>query len=213
MGHLSYEMQGYYVRPKDQVQENESFSKKTLEDLLTGKLTLLGSNSKDLIERINDFIRSNNFQVDKNLDAIVNSLMKNIPIRQKLGGVCIKASLLRECSIDAKTNKYYCAYSVCPNVFHFFYNIDISYRKASELSKSIEINAKNGFKKQVQKEANMLKTVINKQLDPELVELKKEISKRGIEELFMEYPDISNIIENLELVEQEVSEWKILANA
>ncbi len=211
MGHLSSEMQGYYIRPKTQTQENVEFSQKTLSDLVTGKLTLLGSNSKDLTTKISEFIAENNFKIETDLDDIVTALMKKIPVRQKIGGVCIKSSMLRECSIDAKTNEFYCAYGVCPNVFHFFYNIDISYRKVKELSGSIEINSKNGFIKQVQKEKNMLSTVILKQFEPEFKELKKEIDKRGIENLFIEYPNIKHIVENINQIEQEVSKCKILA--
>lgn len=213
MGHLSSEMEGYYVRPKNQTQENIEFSQKTLSDLITGKLTLLGSNSKDITSKIKDFISNNNFKVQKDLNAIVDSLMGKIPIRQKIGGVCIKASMLRDCSIDAKTNEFYCAYGVCPNVFHFFYNIDISYRKATELLYSIKLNTDNRFKKQAQKDKNMLHTVIIKQLEPELIELKNELKKRSVDEIYIEYPNIVHIVENLDKVKLEVAEWKILLNA
>lgn len=213
MGHLSSEMSGYYVRPKNQHQENMDFSKKTLEDIVTGKHNLLGSNSKDLTARIKKFIEESNLNVEKDLEAILDSLMKKIPIRQKFGGVCIKGSLLRECSLDAKTNEFYCAYGVCQNIFHFFYNVDISYRKAQELSQSIEINTSNGFKKQVQKEKNMLNTIVNKQFIPEFNELKSEISKKGVEGILQEYPDLIYFIENLESVEKEAKAWQQLAIA
>jgi integrase len=211
MGHLSSDMQDYYIRPKNQIQENIEFSKKTIEDIITGKLTLLGSNSNDFTNKIHEFIEKNKFNVKKDIDTIVDSLIKKIPIRQKSGGVCIKSSVLRECSIDAKTNEFYCAYGVCPNVFHFFYNIDISYRKVKELSKSIKINSKNGFVKQVQKEKNMLFTVILNQFEPEFKELKKEIIKKEIEDIYIEYPNIKYIVENINQIEQEVSKCKKLA--
>jgi site-specific recombinase XerD len=56
MGHLSSDMQDYYIRPKNQIQENIEFSKKTIEDIITGKLTLLGSNSNDFTNKIHEFI-------------------------------------------------------------------------------------------------------------------------------------------------------------
>ncbi len=207
MTHLTSDMQGYYVRPKKQTQENVEFSQKTLSDIISGEIVLLGSNSIDIKQKIDDFIKDNKYSIATNLNEIVESLMKKIPIRQKMGGVCIKSSILRECSIDAKTNDFYCAYGVCPNIFHFFYNIDISYRKAHELIQSIEINSTNGFKKQVQKEKNMLSTVITKQLIPELNELKNEMTKKSIENIYLEYPDIKDIIENLDHVEKEISNW------
>lgn len=213
MGHLSSEMSGYYVRPRNEHQENLEFSKKTLEDIITGKHNLLGSNSKDLTSRIQKFIEENNLNVETDLQSIVESLTKMIPIRQKFGGVCIKGSLLRDCSLDAKTNEFYCAYGVCQNIFHFFYNVDISYRKAKELSQSIEINIENGFKKQVQKEMNMLNSVLTKQFQPEFAELQSEIRSKGIESIILEYPDLIEIIENIQEIELEVESWKNLATA
>lgn len=91
---------------------------------------------------------------------------------KKTGGVCIKHSMLRECSKDAKTNEFYCAYGVCPNIFHFYYMADVSYRQAKELVETININKSRGLMRQVQKESHMLQTIINQKLMPELTELR-----------------------------------------
>lgn len=130
MAHLSNEMKGYYVRPtKKNPQEDMDFTLDTLFKIVTGETKLLGP-TKGLNEKIEEFIKENNYNVKTDLDAICESLAKKIPIRQKTGGVCIKSSMLRECSKDAKTNEFYCAYGVCPNIFHFYYMADVSYRQA-----------------------------------------------------------------------------------
>lgn len=211
MGHLSHEMQGYYVRPKNQLQENQEFSKRVLEDIITGNLKLLGGGANDLLTNIKCFIEKNNYNVKKDFDTIIDSLEKKIPIRQKFGGVCIKGSQLRPCPIDSKTDKFYCAYGVCSNIFHFFYNIDISYRQAAELDKSIHYNIENGFTKQAKKEKNSLQTVVTVKLEPELKELENVLRKRNINDILIEYPNISHIIKNLDAVKLEVKLWKILA--
>lgn len=208
MGHLSHEMKGYYVRPKDEKQENAEFSNAILKDIVSGNAKLIGGD-KGLQEKINQFIDENGFSVEKDIDTICDRLSEKIPIRQKTGGVCIKSSQLRDCSIDAKTNDFYCAYGVCPNIFHFYYMIDISYRKAKELEESINLNIERGHTKQAQKELNMLKTIATQQLTPEIEELKKTIEKRGLSQVYMDHPEVQPIVENLDSIEKEITVWTI----
>lgn len=101
------------------------------------------------------------------------------------------------------------AYSVCPNVFHFFYMADISYRQCKELGETIAINRTNGFMRQVQKEENMRQGIAQRKLLPELAELRKVVEKKGAEAVMMEYPDLVPIIEHLEEIEQEAKQWAL----
>lgn len=210
MAHLSCEMEGYYVRPsKKNPQEDMDFSMETLKKIVQGETKLLGG-SASLMQKINEFIDENKYNVATDLDEICSQLAKKIPIRQKTGGVCIKSSMLRECSKDAKTNEFYCAYGVCPNIFHFYYMANVSYRQTKELVESIELNTNNGFMRQVQKEKHMLQTIIKQKLEPEINELKNMISKKGVNSILMEYPDLQYIIENMETIRKEISLWKEL---
>ncbi|MFL0246572.1 tyrosine-type recombinase/integrase [Candidatus Clostridium stratigraminis] len=208
MGHLTSMMEGYYVRPKEnQVQEDIAFSKKVIKDVITGNVNLLGPNASEFSEKLKAFLREDKYKVAKDIDEVVEDLLKTIPVRNKTGGVCIKSSPLRECSKDSMTNELFCAYGVCPNIFHFFYMIEVSYRQGKELVETITSNAKRGHKKQVQKELNMLKTIINQKIIPELDELKKEINKRGAQSILTDYPDLAEIIENFEEIYKEVEMW------
>lgn len=207
MSHLSPQMAAYHVNETTTHQENMDYSIKVLREIVSGDSKLLGD-SKGLSDRIQDFIKENNFHVEKDIDTISSLLAKKIPIRQKTGGVCIKSSLLRDCSIDAKTNEFYCAYGVCANIFHFYYMINITYRQCKELEESININTANGHMRHVQKESNMLKTITTKRLEPELNELKDMIEKHGIEYIYQKHPDIKELIENMDIVEEKVKTWK-----
>jgi integrase len=208
MAHLSAEMQGYYVRPsKKDPQEDMDFTIDTLEKIVTGEAKILGGDS-GLNDKIQEFIKDNHYNVETELKTICEKLATKIPIRQKTGGVCIKSSMLRECSKDARTNEFYCAYGVCPNIFHFYYMANISYRQTIELIETININKERGQLRQAQKELNMLTTIINTKLIPELDELKNMVYKKGTNAILMEYPDLQAIIENFDTVYQEVAQWK-----
>lgn len=206
MGHLSNEMAGYYVRPKNTIQEDIKYSTEILKDIVTGNARLLGGD-KGLKEKIDNYIFENGLSVYDDLDKICSYLSEKIPIRQKFGGVCIKSSVLRECSVDAKTNEFYCAYGVCQNIFHFYYMADISYRQANELVASIKINKKRGLLRQVQKEQNILATIIRKKLLPEIDELKFMINTKGLDFVYQNHPEVQPIAENIEVIEREIQEW------
>ena len=85
---------------------------------------------------------------------------------------------------------------------------DVSYRQTKELAETITINQKRGLLKQVQKELNMLNTILHSKLLPELDELKAVISEKGALAILKEYPDLKDIIENLEQIDEEVITWK-----
>jgi len=208
MGHLSSQMEGYYVRPaENQIQEDIDFSKKVIEDIVSGNAKLLGSNSKALTSKIDEFIVKGNFNVAKDIHEIAATLSESIPIRAKTGGVCIKSSPLRDCRKDVMTNELFCTYNVCPNIFHFFYMANISYRQCKELTETIALNEKRGHLKQAQKETNMLVQTARSKLFPELEELGKEIQKKGAEYIILEYPDLTEIATNFDDIFKEAKLW------
>lgn len=209
MSHLSSEMTGYYIRPKNTVQENLAESTKILRDIVTKEALPIGS-TKGLVEKIDEFIKKNNYNVEKDLDAICETLSKQIPIRLKMGGVCIKSSRFRECSKDAMTNEFYCAYGVCPNICTFYYMADISYTQAKELVENITCNQNRGCVKQAQKSANMLHTLLKQKLIPQIEQLKDAIARKGVNYIIEKYPNIEHIIMDIDTVEEDIEKWKLL---
>ena len=177
-----------------------------MQEVVSGKTKILGDN-KGLSDNINEFINANHFNVATDLDEICKILAKKIPIRQKTGGVCIKSSQLRECSMDAKTNEFYCAYGVCPNIVHFYYYADITYRQCKELQETININRARGHMRQVEKETNMLYNIAKTRLLPELEDLKSVIERDGFESVYEMHPEVQPIVENMDTIEKEAITW------
>lgn len=209
MSHLTDEMVRYHILPQSTPQEDMEYSLKVLREVVSGKTKILGDH-KGLSEKIQEFIQENHFNVEKDLETICSTLAQNIPIRQKTGGVCIKSSKLRSCSIDAATNEFYCAYGVCPNIYHFYYMADITYRQCKELEETIKLNIERNHIRQAEKERNMLLNIVTKRLLPEIEELKDVVQREGISKIYLEHPELKEIIENLDIIETEICLWKSL---
>lgn len=210
MGHLSQEMMGYYVRPKDNYQENIRYSEMVLQEIAGEDLTPLGGNflGEDIKNNIKKFIRDNNFDVYSDIDKIIKAFGDKVVIRGKMGGVCIKTSLV-PCSKDSRTNKLLCAHSVCPNLFHFYYMLDITYVDFKTLQEAYVSNKKSGHTKAAQKELAKLKDLIERRLIPELDELDKECDRKGRSVIISKHPTLIDIVERRDEIRKEAEEWKL----
>lgn len=209
MSHLSAEMSYYYVRPQNSVQENFEESTRVLREMVSKESIPIGP-EKGLIDKIDKFIAENNFSVEKDLEAICAKLAEKIPIRIKSGGVCIKSSRFRECSKDAVTDEFYCAYNVCPNIYTFYYMADISYSQIKNLCEAIKINRERGCIKQVQKNVNMVQSIVRNKLEPQIAELKRVIEEKGLSYVLERHPQMIDIVVNLDSIQKEIEEWKFM---
>ena len=228
MSHLTSSMVSYHIYPEKTPQENMEFAVDTLKELLSGEVQILGSD-KGMMDRLSKYVEEQHpVRTAEDLNEICRELALTIPIRQKSGGVCIKSSLMRECSHDAATNDFYCAYGVCPNIVHFYYMADVSHAKCKEISSFIYINKireqellkergdsigraeKLVYPKQLQKNINMLYTITTTQLLPELDDLERAIKEFGVDTVYQKHPDIQEIAENIEEIRKEANEWKSL---
>lgn len=209
MGHLSIEMTMSYSRINDtEIQENVNISEDVLRTYLTGDAKILGNSGNQVMQRIDEWIKQNNFNVEKDLETIIEKLLNLIPIRAKHGGMCIKGyKLVDACSVDSKTDEFFCAYGVCPNVCHFYFQIDITYSDFSEVLRIYKYNSKNGFLRQAEKELNKIKFIISNRLNPEIIELEREISDKGINQIINKHAELSKIISNLDKIKEEIKLW------
>lgn len=119
-----------------------------------------------------------------------------------------KSSRFRECSKDAQTDEFYCAYNVCPNIYTFYYMADISYLQIEDLCEAIEINRNRGCTKQVQKNVNMIHSIVNNKLEPQIAELEKIIDEKGLNYVLERHPQMIDIVTNLGDVHKEIEKWK-----
>ena len=207
MGHLSEEMMGYYVRPKDTYQENIAYSEKIINEIAEDDITPLGGSfGKELKENLINFIKENNINIKTDIHQIVKDFGDKVIIRGKTGGVCIKTSIV-PCAKDNRTNQIYCTYNLCPNLFHFYYMADISYLDFKTLQETYTTMKENNHIRAAQKELNKLKDLCRKRLIPELDELDNELQRKGETFIIEKYPTLRDIIKNKEDIRKEVTLW------
>lgn len=209
MGHLSQEMtDGYASYNTSDLQENINFSEATLKTYLTGKAKILGPSGNNLMERIDEWIKDQKLSVGKDLNEIVDRLLKIIPIRAKHGGMCIKgAKLTNACSVDIMTDEFYCACGICPNICHFFFHIDVTYSDFLASVKIYNYNLLNGFKRQSEKEKSKISFLIKNRLVPEIEDLEKVLSLKGEAYVLEKHPNISDVVKHLSDIKKEVQKW------
>lgn len=206
--HHCVEMYGYYARPKHDIQEDIDFSKEIVKDIVKDETKILGPKGEAFTEKINQIIEDNNFNVEKDLDAIIDKVCEEVPIRAKNSGFCIKSNPRRQCRHDAATDEFMCAYGCCPNHCHMYFMLGVTYEKVHTLIKTYEYNLNAGFKNASEKEAYKLNYAIVNELLPEIEETKNEIQLRGSEWIVQAHPEMEDIINNLDEIEQEALEWK-----
>lgn len=207
MGHLSEQMAGYYARPKDTFQENVMLFERVIRELVEDDITPLGGlYGKEIKKSIEDFIKDNNLSIVDDISSITEKFGDKLIIRGKTGGVCIKTSLI-PCSKDARSNEVLCAYNLCQNLFHFYYMIDLTLLDFNNLKNTYEVNLKNNREVAAQKELFKIISLCRQRLLPELEELKKEIERKGIQNIINIHPNLIDIIENKESIESEVRKW------
>ena len=207
MGHLSEYMLGYYVRPKDTYQENITYSEKVIKEIAGDDLKPIGGTmGEELRENIKKAIAEEGLDVATDIEEIVKRFGDKVVIRGKLGGVCIKTSLI-PCSKDARSNEILCAYNLCPNLFSFFYMVDISYGDFKTLQQTYEHTKRQGQLRAAEKELHKLKSLCNRRLIQELDELDKELSRKGESVILDKYPNLIDIIEHKSEISEEIALW------
>lgn len=100
-----------------------------------------------------------------------------------------------------------CAYNICPNLFHFYYMIDVSYLNFKTLQETYQTMESNGNVKAAQKELNKLKDLLRRRLIPELDELEKELEQKGFNLILEQHPSLLNFIENKDDIRKEINLW------
>lgn len=181
-------------------------SEKIIREIAVDDLTPIGVMGSDLQENIKIFIKNRHLDVKKDIHQIQEALGKNLIIRQKAGGVCIRTSLT-PCARDAQTDEDMCAYSPCPNFFQFYYMADLSYMDFQTLQKTYAENLSNGRTRAAQKELQKIKDLLRRRLTPELDELDREIARKGKDHVIIRNPSLRIIIDNESAIREEIALW------
>lgn len=208
LGHLSEYMLGYYVRPKNPGHENAKYAERIVKKIAGDDMTPLGSMGAELKQNLQQFIEEGKYNVKSDTSKILNDLGENLVIREKGPGLCcIKTSII-PCKYDARTDKMLCAFGTCPNIFHFFDMINVSYMQFHELQSSYQQNKDNGFKRAAEKELNKLKSFCKGRLTPELDELERVVKTKGLSAFVKQYPDLQYYATNIDNIRKEIQLWE-----
>lgn len=214
LGHISaHEMQGYYIRSTNS--ELLNATKNVMDNILNKKLTLLGGANATIFqnkiqELKNTFeINPSEIKVEDSTDDLINKLSKEFVIKSKAGGFCIKkASSQTNCINEKLTNKLLCATGICPNAYHFFYNIFTTYQDFQSVRAVYTNLISRGQIRAAECEYNKLVDICERRLLPELKELKKELKTNGKDIVLSDYPELKEIVNNIQEIESEAKQWK-----
>lgn len=208
LGHLSEYMLGYYVRPKNPGQENAKYAERIVKKIAGDDMTPLGSMGAELKQNLQQFIEEGKYNVKSDTSKILNDLGENLVIREKGPGLCCIKTTIIPCKYDARTDKMLCAFGTCPNIFHFFDMINVSYMQFHELQNSYQQNKDNGFKRAAEKELNKLKSFCKGRLTPELDELERVVKTKGLSAFAKQYPDLQYYATNIDTIRKEIQLWE-----
>ena len=207
MGHLSEEMLGYYVRKKDSYKENLDYAAKVIQTMVGEDSTPIGINGESLKQRLKDFVSSNKYNVYDDINEIIEKLGNKLVIRAKSGGACIKTSLI-PCADEALSNKLLCTYNLCPNVYHFFWMIDVTYLDFTTAKTTYETTLANGYTNEATKQQNVIRSLIQRRLSPEIEALNKAIETEGLKTIIEKYPTLVPVIDSIDKIKEEIKQWK-----
>ena len=207
LAHLSEYMMGYYVRPKNSGHENAKFAENVVKKIAGDDMTPLGRMGEEIKENLKKFIKEGHYNVQSDASKILNDLGEKLVIREKGPGLCcIKTSII-PCKYDARTDKMLCAFGMCPNIFHFYDMINVTYMQFQELQNTYQQNKDNGFQRAAEKELNKLKSFCEGRLVPELNELEKVVNKMGLDEFTKKHPDLQYYARNVSNIRKEIQIW------
>lgn len=109
---------------------------------------------------------------------------------------------------EEESDNILCAYEICPNQCHVYYDCAYYYNIFCMQKKVVEANLKGKFKNAAQKELYKLQNILTDRLIPELNEFQREIQKKGINEILKKHPNLENIYKNMEQIMEDIQEWK-----
>lgn len=205
--HLSSYMTNYYNRPEDKLPEYIAYAENVMKTMLIDDLSPIGVAGQQIKENIKNFLNSKNINVVKDFDSVLETLGDQVSIRAKTGGFCFKTSLI-PCSQEIGTNKMLCAYNLCPNVYSFYYMLDYTYIQFKAHLEAFEQNYFKGLVNSAQKELVEIKSLILRALAPQIKQLEEEISKIGTKAIIEQHQNLIYVIEDIDNIKHQISEWK-----
>ena len=164
------------------------------------------------IKRVNEFLNKNNLNINKDISKITKLLLKtNTTIEENDFGMCIRSIINGICEkkryFSSLEDNYYIGvqldtYKFLNNHYERFKqkrNVVLHNKQMSE-KKSQYINEYNREKK-------ALSYYVKKTVSKEIELLEDDIEEFGIDNIINRYPDLRDIVYNLEEIKGELKLW------
>ncbi|HFK1480964.1 TPA: tyrosine-type recombinase/integrase [Bacillus cereus] len=166
------------------------------------------------IKRMNDFFEKNKLNIKDNLSEII-TLLRNFesPIAENDFGVCIRTVVHGVCErrkyFSTMNDNYFIRMPL--DTFKF---IHYSYERFQQKSQIIKHNyeiAKQDkrYELEYQRETKALRVFLKRNLCNEIRLLEKEIEKSSVEYVMAQFPELDNVIRNLNYIKEEIQQWII----
>lgn len=200
---------GYYRREKSR---NREFTEKFYNSIVNEKAKLIGNKQNivdDFVGKIDQFIKNDAAAVCKNDKEIIKLISDKYPLRTTEAGICLKSGETIHCKHEDQASQIACLFGMCPNLAHAFFTVHHSYHAYELMKMAVEHNKNSGFQKGYSRESMEIRYFIEKTLLPQLDLLVEEIESRGEEVVQTEYPEIKDIVDNIETIYTEVTSWLI----
>lgn len=204
-------MLGYYSRPVASLEKDKLYKQIFLQDLLEDDLKIIGQRGDEYTNRINSFLKKNKqLNIHDDIDEIFDEVNKMMPMKVIPGGFCICPAPQFTCSAQSKGNvdSIYCAYGMCKNQSHLYYDLPYHYSQFEALKTSVKHNLENEYINEAEKELYKLQYIVKTLIEPEISELEELISKKGQDYVLNKHPELENILNSLNEIKGDIEVWK-----
>lgn len=176
------------------------------------KNQLKSNDFKKNIDKINEFIKINNFNINVDIEKIFKVLKKmKSPVIENSLGICVVSVVQKICEkrkyFSTLEDNYYIGIQL-----DTYKNLNYSYYRVKQKLKVIEHNKEIAkinpiYINEYEREINALAYYIKKTVKTELSLLEEDIIKRGKIIILEENPKLTYIVNNFSLVKEEIAKW------
>lgn len=207
-GQSDPKMLDYYSRGISE-HNDIGFSKSVIKDIISEDAAIIGPKGDLYTDKIRQFVKEGKARA-MTIDQIVDDIAKELPVKEILGGCCITQGPHHPCELDngLKADKLLCAYGLCPNQSHLYWNSAYHTELMHEMEAIVCHNAELGYTRQAEKELYKLQQIITTLLLPEMEQLDAQLAKESKEEICGKHPLMKNIIDNRFTIQQEAKKWQ-----
>ncbi|MFU0825481.1 hypothetical protein [Clostridium sp.] len=227
LNHLSEDMSAYYNKSEDFIDSLEEGTNilssianvegliETNPDLINNKFLqneMKNEEFKINIEKINDFLKSSKLNIRDDLGKIIKLLDKtDSSIVENELGICIRSTISGLC----ERRKYFSSISdsyFLENTLPTYRYIHFSYERFHQKVSIVNHNRKiaeedESYMLEFEREEKALKIFVRNNLMEQIVLLNKDINKIGQNPILHKYPQIGEVLLNLDNIRKEIGPW------